>query len=124
MTLKATIIDHINIDVRNFEETQEFYKTLFDFDLLADQPNRGCRIIGNNNIKICIYEVPTMEIGPGVNHIGFHIDNFDVIEIKCKELNIPFLYDGIKVWEKSRSFYVEDPNGYEIELSEFAGGGL
>lgn len=124
MYLEATSIDHINIDVKNFEESQLFYKTMFGFELFADQPNRGCRIIGNRNIKICMYEVPTMEIGPGVNHIGFHIGNFNDIEIKCKEYNIPFLYDGIKVWEKSRSFYVEDPNGYEIELSEYAGGGL
>jgi lactoylglutathione lyase len=124
MVLRATLIDHINLDVRNFEETQKFYSEVFGFILLADQPNRRCRIIGNDNIKLCMYEIPTMEIGPGINHIGFHVANFDDIERKCRELNIHILYDGIKVWEKSRSFYIEDPNGYEIELSEVAGGGL
>jgi hypothetical protein len=31
---------------------------------------------------------------------------------------------GVVQWEKSRSVYILDPNGYEIELSEIDGGGL
>jgi len=27
-------------------------------------------------------------------------------------------------WEKSKSVYIVDPSGYEIELSEISGGGL
>jgi lactoylglutathione lyase len=122
--LKATIIDHLNIDVNDFDETIEFYEKLFGFRLLADQPNKGCRIIGNQYIKLCLYEVPNMEIGPGVNHFGFHVENFEEIMAQCENQNIGILYGGPKVWENSRSIYIEDPNGYEIELSEKQGGGI
>jgi hypothetical protein len=30
----------------------------------------------------------------------------------------------VVAWQKSRSIYIKDPNGYEIELSEVWGGGL
>jgi len=43
---------------------------------------------------------------------------------KCKELNVQILYDGIIYWEKSKSLYIVDPSGYEIELGQIAGGGL
>jgi lactoylglutathione lyase len=33
-------------------------------------------------------------------------------------------YGGSVQWPKSRSVYISDPNGYEIELAEIWGGGL
>lgn len=59
----------------------------------------------------------------GINHIGFHIENFDEIVEKCKTLKISMPY-GVIEWESSRSVYIIDPNGYEVELSEVQGGGL
>ena len=31
---------------------------------------------------------------------------------------------GVYEWEYSRSVYITDPNGYEVELTEVFGGGL
>jgi lactoylglutathione lyase len=59
----------------------------------------------------------------GINHVGFHIDNFDEVVEKCKSMNITMPY-GVIEWESSRSVYIIDPNGYEVELSEVQGGGL
>ena len=123
--LKATIIDHLNLDVRDFKETFEFYNKVFGFELLADQPERNCQIVGNEHVKLCFYQVFDLELGQGLNHLGFHISNYDEIIEVCKTLGVPVLYEGTeKVWEKSKSLYIEDPNGYEIELSLIEGGGL
>lgn len=124
--LRATIIDHLNIDVRNFDETRNFYEKIFGFRMLADQSKeRNCQIIGNEHIKLCIYEVHTLELGQGLNHFGFHIENYDDIRKVCEDNDVPILFEGTeKVWEKSKSLYIEDPNGYEIELSLIEGGGL
>ena len=34
------------------------------------------------------------------------------------------LYGGVVDWETSRSVYIVDPSGYEVELAEISGGGI
>ena len=60
----------------------------------------------------------------GFSHVSFHIENFEEIEHKCRELGIHIKYNGVVNWPGSRSIYIEDPNGYEIELAEKWGGDL
>ena len=126
--LTATTIDHVNFKVKSLEETFKFYHDLFDFQIKQEiNPNKSdvpSIIIGNDTIKLCLYEVPDMKPDGGIAHFGFHITNFNDILKKCKELGVDILYEGIVDWEKSKSVYIVDPNGYEIELSEISGGGL
>ena len=126
--LVATSIDHVNIKVKNLEETFQFYRDLFDFQIKQEiNPNKSdvpSIIIGNDTIKLCLYEVPDMKPEGGISHFGFHISNFNDILKKCKELGVNVLYGGTVDWEKSKSIYIVDPSGYEIELSEISGGGL
>lgn len=121
--LKALSIDHANINVKNLEESVIFYSTLFGFELKKKQPEQNSKIIGNDMVKLCLYEDPDQVYTKGINHIGFHIENFDEIVEKCKEMNICMPY-GVIEWESSRSVYIIDPNGYELEMSEIQGGGL
>jgi catechol 2,3-dioxygenase-like lactoylglutathione lyase family enzyme len=121
--LKVNSIDHINFFVKNLDESVRFYCDLFGFTVKqkGSATHGPYKIIGRDNVHLCMYQKPDLEIGEGVNHFGFNIDNFDEIAEACKKMNVPhYLYD----WEKSRSIYIEDPNGYEIELSEIQGGGL
>ncbi|MBW4581795.1 MAG: VOC family protein [Tildeniella nuda ZEHNDER 1965/U140] len=80
-------------------------------------------IIGNDAIKLCLYEDPEKAKPGGIAHFGLYVQNFSEIVEKCESLGVPMPY-GIVNWEKSRSIYIVDPNGYEIELSEVKGGGL
>ncbi len=126
--LKATSIDHVNMKVKNLEKSVEFYKNLFGFEIKKEEnPNKTdapSKIIGNNAIKLCLYEVPGMSPEGGIAHFGFNIANFDEIIAKCKDLGVEILYGGAIDWEKSKSVYIVDPSGYEIELGEVSGGGL
>ena len=127
--LKATSMDHVNLSVKNLEKSISFYKNLFGFEIRKEDnsPNKfhvPSKIIGNDSIKLCMYEDPDMSPEGGIAHFGFHISNFDQIINKCKELNVEVLYGGPVEFEKSRSVYIKDPNGYDIELSEIPGGGL
>lgn len=121
--LKALSIDHANMNVNNLAESVEFYSTLFGFELKKDQPEQQSKIIGNKSVKLCLYERPELVFPKGINHGGFHIDNFDEVVEKCKSMNITMPY-GVIEWESSRSVYIIDPNGYEVELSEVQGGRL
>ncbi len=126
--LKATSIDHVNMKVKDLEKSVKFYKNLFGFEIKqeenANKLDAPSKIIGNNSIKLCLYEVPDMSPEGGIAHFGFNIANFNEIIEKCKELGVEVLYGGIVDWEKSKSVYIVDPSGYEIELGEISGGGL
>ena len=127
--LKATSMDHVNMNVKNLEQTVKFYQDLFGFEVRKEDnsPNKmdaPSTIIGNDSIKLCLYEDPQVVPEGGIAHFGFHIENFDQIISKCQELGVEVLYDGPVEFEKSRSVYIKDPSGYDIELSEISGGGL
>lgn len=123
-TLKASSIDHINMEVKDLEQSVKFYKNLFGFEIKKEQPEEKSKIIGNEYIKLCLYENPEMKPEGAIAHFGFHVENFDEIIKTCESLGVKIYYDGPIQFEKSRSIYISDPNGYDIELSEVFGGGL
>ena len=126
--LEATSIDHVNMKVKDLEQSVKFYKNLFGFEIKqeenANKLDAPSKIIGNDAIKLCLYEDSDMSPEGGIAHFGFNIANFNEIIQKCKELGVEVLYGGIVDWDKSKSVYIVDPSGYEIELGEISGGGL
>lgn len=126
-TLRVNAIDHINMSVKDLQKSVQFYKDLFGFEIKEDQSKDDSYIIGNEHVKLCLYEDKGLQIKEGLNHFGFFIENFDEIIAKCKEMNIPVSYDGAIEWKNaahSKSIYITDPSGYVIELSNMRGGGL
>ena len=121
--LQATAIDHINMNVNDLQESVTFYSELFGFILREDQPDEDSQIIGNDGIKLCLYENPRGVKHGGLNHFGFHIENFDDVVAELTARGIKMTY-GVIDWGESRSVYIKDPNDYTIELSEFIGGGI
>jgi len=126
VNLAVSGIDHLNIEVINLNETVEFYNQLFDFAVIKEQPEENSKIIGNEHVKLCLYETEAFHgyTKKGFHHFGLHIENFDDVMQKCTEMGIEIFYGGPLKWEKSSSIYIKDPNGYEIELAEVFGGGL
>ncbi len=116
--------------VKNLEKSIDFYKNLFGFEIKKEENSSNkleapSKIIGNDTIKLCLYEVPDMSPqGGGIVHFGFNIDNFECVIEKCREFKVEILYGGEINWEKSKSVYIVDPSGYELELGEIPGGGL
>ncbi len=126
MTLTTTGIDHVNLQVNNLEESKLFWKSLLGFELLEDIPDQKGVIIGNKRAKLALYENPNLGRleKRGFSHLCFHISDFDKALSLCETMSIPILYDGVIAWPKSKSIYIEDPNGYEIELTDTWGGAL
>jgi lactoylglutathione lyase len=125
--LRTTGIDHVNLQVRDLDETTGFYATLLGFEILEDMPEHNGRIIGNERAKLAVYENRNFvhdRDNSAFAHVSFHIENFDDVIGRCRELGIPVKYGGAVQWPHSRSIYIDDPNGYEVELSESWGGGL
>ena len=123
--VRAGSIDHVNMSVRDLDKSVAFYSKIFGFTVKKDQPDMRSKIIGNDRIKLCLYEDPEIHVEAGLNHFGFHVDNFDEVIRICIDHGVPVLYGGAVDWEeKTKSVYVTDPTGYTIELSNTPGGGL
>jgi len=126
MVLNTDGIDHLNLEVIDLEKTVNFYSELLGFEVKKEQPEEKSKIIGNDKVKLCLYENKNMQkyVKKGFAHFGLHINNFEDIIKKCEVMNLKIYYGGQLEWEKSSSIYIQDPNGYEIELSKSFGGGL
>jgi len=104
-------IDHLNIRVNNLKESLKF-------------SNIGL----SNKAMLCMYETPELTHDSlNLGHIGFNIDFKEDMEIYLKENGVKINYYGDSAvinYPKSKSIYIEDPSGYEIELTSNFGGGL
>jgi lactoylglutathione lyase len=125
-------IDHINMRVNNLAETIEFYGTNFGFEMKIDKrindEQEPWVILGLKDVAyLCLYEHPDKTISEEalrISHFGFAIEDFDSALDKLRANNVTILYGGALDWPKSRSIYIKDPSGHEIELAEKVGGGL
>ena len=125
MKLRTKGIDHLNLEVANMDETFRFYSDLFGFEIRKEQPEQNSKIIGNDDVKLCLYEIDGFKYKKsGFHHFGLYVENFEEAVDKCKELGIEIYYGGPVEWENSTSIYILDPNGYEIELTKVSGGGI
>ena len=129
--IRVKQMDHLNMGVRNIAETEKFYRDLFGFE----EKERGIgkdgepfAIIGAaDRVYLCIYEygdLPRPDDHLFIYHFGFHLDDFDLAVKELHERKIELEYGGVVQQGKSRSMYIRDPNGYEIELVEKLGGDL
>jgi catechol 2,3-dioxygenase-like lactoylglutathione lyase family enzyme len=128
--ITVTGVDHINMNVKSLEASRKFYGETFGFEVKESGARGGTpwAILGlKDRVYLCLYEVgDAKKTGQDlqINHFGFHVEDFDAVEAKLRALGVP-LSDGSFVdYGASRSIYVDDPSGHEIELSEVLGGGL
>jgi lactoylglutathione lyase len=128
--LNITGVDHLNLNVKSLSESQKYYSELFGFELREEGTSASSGapyvILGlKNKIYLCLYENESADKETRfLNHLGFHVENFDEVLKELEARNLPYLYGGHVQYQNSRSVYTEDPNGIEIELSEVFGGGL
>lgn len=125
--LNIKSVDHINLNVKNLEESVQWYNTVFGLVVKEEGvSNSGnpYKIIGKpNSIYLALYQ-NEVEDGGFVNHIGFNLTNFDESIRFLKEKKIELGYGGVIKYPNSKSAYILDPTGIEIELSSNFGGGL
>jgi lactoylglutathione lyase len=127
----AVRFDHMQMDVANLEESLEFYRTLFGFELKELGVRNLVRwaIVGNqHNMYLCMHEFAAgrgvANDGLEITHFGLIVEDFDTVYDRLKAAGLRMVYDGPLEYHSSRSVYFYDPNNYKIEISEFDGGGI
>jgi len=128
--IEISQIDHINMNVNNLSESIEFYRANFGFKVMEDQSedDEPWAIIGiPDTAYLCLYECPGRKKpgdGMTINHFGLVLKDFEQTLRTLETRGIEILYGGPLQWPRSRSIYIVDPSGHEIELVEKIGGGL
>jgi lactoylglutathione lyase len=115
--IKVNTIDHIKMEVLHMEDSISFYKRIFGFKI---HYHPELSIIGNKRIKLIFTLARHIKQG-SIDHFGFHVEDYDPIKNRLE--NDPCFHCEME-WDFSRSFYIMDPSGNKIEISENRGGGL
>jgi catechol 2,3-dioxygenase-like lactoylglutathione lyase family enzyme len=132
--IKVNAIDHLNITVSDLQASADFYGRLFGFEIAEDcrQDERPYVIMGRAGVGWLALHAQTDESAPEggrINHWGFVVDDFDGLQDNLQSLGADVLYTdrwpgGVVEYPRSRSLYVADPDGNEIELTSHFGGAL
>jgi catechol 2,3-dioxygenase-like lactoylglutathione lyase family enzyme len=106
-------INHINLSVKDLDESFMFYKEILGFVPLARWRNGAYFLVGD--LWFCLSLCPKGGIAKGYTHYSFTVDtdNFDIYANKLREL-------GVKTWKENtsegNSLYILDPDGHQLEI--------
>lgn len=138
--IQVQAIDHINLSTQSLDKSLAFYRNVLGFGIHEDhrfdqqrpvpyvilhsgQPGAGA--------LLAIYEEAdtTQPEQPFISHWGFVVGDLQpVLETLqyhgMKPLYLDRTENGIVEYPHSRSVYIQDPDGHEIELVENHGGGV
>ena len=120
-------IDHINFTVSHLEKSVTWYEKVFGFQLAQDgiygrDKKIRWAIVAYKDSMICMHEVKgrknsgesTQELFHKIYHFGIRISNLKVWKKRVKTFQLkPVIVD----YPYSRSYYIDDPDGHEIEVS-------
>lgn len=112
-------IRHLAMYALNPDELARFYVAVFDMEIVlrAGPAGKGPVFLSDGYINLAILPATTTgEATVGLNHIGFHVDNVDVIAEKLVAAGID------KPTKRPAGRYAEyratDPCGNAFDLSE------
>lgn len=127
--LNISHVDHLNMNVSNLERSIHFYAEVFGLKVFEEGKSSSgnpYKIVGlPGSLFLCLYENGEAIKSGTLNHVGIHVEEkIEDVETQLNNKGIPLNYGGIVNYPHSRSVYISDPDGNEIELSEVFGGGL
>lgn len=123
-------LEHVNITVRDLDESSAFYCTLLGGRISWE----GTAVNMTRTVRAAHVELPDRsyismferESGerapydyapPGINHIGFVID--DLAEARDRLRQLACAVEKEASYAPGKRIYLFDPNGIEIELVEY-----
>ncbi len=119
---------HTMIRVKNIEKSLDFYTKLFNLEVVEKRRLDDCWLYfledKQTGFQIELTyndETPKngYEIGSGFGHFAFGVDSLEEFTQKLKQYNYKYLYKPFDLTGKgSKIAFIQDPDGYEIELIE------
>lgn len=118
--------DHINMTVSNLDESLSWYRRVFGFQQVerGEKEQGRWSIIRSGEAMLCLYERPQRRflepydesIVHNVNHFAIRITDQDEWEAVIQKEDLEIKFGAAIDYPHSRSWYLIDPTGYEIEV--------
>lgn len=106
---KAVTVNHISYQVADYAKTRDFYADLFGMKVSQDDGKQCYLVFGDTFLIPRNHPSNT----PRIDHIAYTIDNWDknTVEAELKRRGLQPKPDT------ENSFHVEDPNGFDLQIS-------
>lgn len=124
---------HIGLNVTDLNRSKQFYQQVFHFAVLGEvtEGDHAYAFLGKGQqIILTLWQQSTGKFSkhtPGMHHLSFQVESMDEvrhIESHLREMQTPFLYDGIVPHVEgttSGGIYFEDPDGIRLEIFAASG---
>ena len=119
---------HSMIRVKNIEESIKFYTELMDMEVIEKHRLDDCWLYFlADRTRACQIELTYNDdtpkegykIGNGFGHFAFEVKSMNDFTQKLNSLGYKYLYEPFDLTGKgSMIAFIEDPDGYEIEIIE------
>ncbi len=119
---------HTMIRVKNAQDSIKFYTQLLNMKLDHQKRLDDCTLYFLNdeegNVQLELTEndetpVDGYNLGSGFGHLAFSVESLDEFTKKLNDLGYKYLYEPFDLNGKGTKIaFVQDPDGYEIELIE------
>ena len=122
-------LDHLNLTVDSFEESAKWYSKVFGFEIVERGEREGLSwgILKLGQYMLCLFEKEGFSLLSngeraekklhGMNHFAIAVDNIEEWENIVSREKLEVGYGGVVDYPHSKSWYVTDPTGYEIEVA-------
>jgi len=118
---KTLSLDHISYQVANYKKTRDFYADLMGMTVLNDNGTNQCELHFGESMVIARNR-PAAAMTSRVDHIAYRVDDWNTDRVKA-ELDRrglkPRLDTGGSTPNYS-SFHVQDPDGFDLQISGIA----
>lgn len=121
------LLEHVNLTVADLDRSIAFYSDLLDLHVRwkgpIDQGRLGAHV-GDDRCYLALFqateagEVDHDYLRPGVNHFGFVVDDLAAARERLAQLGARVHLEA--GYEPGTRIYFLDPDGYEVELVQYA----
>lgn len=120
-------LDHLNLTVRDFSESADWYKRVFGFLLVEEGMDKDgpWGILRSGDFMLCIYESPSRSpldekdrrLFHQIYHFGLRVKDQRAWEETLNSEKLRTYYRSPVEYPYSLSWYIKDPTGYMIEVA-------
>ncbi len=133
--LTSAATGHVGLNVTDLARSIAFYRSVFGFDLLAENSDADKRFafLGRDgNLVLTLWQQSGGRFDaarPGLHHLAFNVPTLADVEsavTRLGELGVPLIYDEIVPHGPgfdSGGIFFADPDGTRIEVCTLAGVG-
>ena len=121
---------HTMVRVKDIDASLKFYQELLDLNLTEEVELEDCKLYylsdedGQTQVELTHnFETPKngYEKGNGFGHLAFRTDSIEEFTKKMNKLGYKYLYEPFYMKEvDSIIAFLEDPDGYEIEIIQYS----